>query len=199
MKRREAKALGLPRYVTGKPCKHGHFSERYTKSAQCLECLKIQSVVWREANPEKHVASMKKWWSANKDLHNVRVKRWQNLNKNKIREAAKLWAKNNPDKMKAKALRHRKKYPDAYTARAVESVASRAKRVPKWLTSGEKWMMKEAYHLSKLRTKVFGFVWEVDHIIPLRGATVSGLHVPSNLQVIPKVQNRQKRNYLFLA
>ena len=108
MKRREAKALGLSRYATGKPCKHGHFSERYTKSAQCLECLKIQNNVWREANPEKHAASMKKWWSANKELHNVRVKRWQNLNKDKIKGAAKLWVKNNPDKVKAKALRHRK-------------------------------------------------------------------------------------------
>jgi hypothetical protein len=199
MKRREAKALGLSKYVTGKPCKHGHFSERYTKSAQCLECVKAQNIVWREANPDKHVASMKKWWLNNKELHNTRVKRWQSLNKDKIKQAAKLWAKNNPDKVKEKTLRYIKKHPDAYTARAVRGVIARAKRVPKWLTSGEKWMVREAYHLSKLRTKLFGFVWEVDHILPLRGATVSGLHVPSNLQVIPKAQNRQKRNNLFLA
>ena len=81
---------------------------------------------------------------------------------------------------------------------AVASVAKRAKRVPKWLTVDDKWLLREAYGLAKLRTKMFGFVWEVDHIIPLRGKLVSGLHVPTNVQVIPKAENRRKRNH-FLA
>ena len=38
--RKDAKALGLKRYYTGKPCKYGHVAERYIKEG-CVECHKI--------------------------------------------------------------------------------------------------------------------------------------------------------------
>ena len=199
MKRAEAKLLGLKTYLTGKPCKHGHFAERYTIGAKCLDCTIVQSTMWRNANPEKYTASMRIWLENNRELHGTRVRRWQSANKDKVRADAKAWVKANPEKVKAKALRHIKKYPDAYTARSVASVAKRAKRVPMWLTSDDKWLMSEAYSLAKLRTRMFGFTWEVDHTIPLRGKLVSGLHVPKNLQVIPKQENRNKRNQYILA
>ena len=199
MKRAEAKLLGLKTYLTGKPCKHGHFSTRYTNGAKCIECTVIQSIEWRAANPEKHLSSMKKWIDNNRKLHGTRVRRWQDANKDKVCADAKAWALANPEKVKAKALRYIRKHPDAYTARAVASIAKRAKRVPQWLTPDDRWMMQEAYNLAKLRTKMFGFVWEVDHIIPLRGELVSGLHVPTNLQVIPKAENRSKRNHYSFA
>ena len=199
MRRAEAKLLGLKTYVTGKPCKHGHFAERYTIGAKCLECTVAQSTMWRSVNPKKYTESMRKWLENNRALHGTRVRRWQDANKDKFRADAKAWAAANPEKIKAKALRHIKKYPEAYTARAVASVAKRAKRVPQWLTPDDRWVMKEAYDLAKLRTRMFGFIWEVDHIIPLRGKTVSGLHVPTNLQVIPKIDNRNKRNHYLLA
>jgi hypothetical protein len=199
MKRAEAKAQGLKFYDTGKPCKHGHLSDRYASTAICVECVKISGVGRYKNNRDAQYASWRKWYEANKETHNTRVKRWQSENKDKVREDAKAWAKANPEKVKAKTLRHIKKHPEAYTARSVASVARRAKRVPQWLTLDDRWMMQEAYKLAKLRTQMFGFVWEVDHIIPLRGELVSGLHVPTNLQVLPKTENRNKRNHYFLA
>jgi hypothetical protein len=195
MKRREAKALGLDKYVTGKPCKYGHFAERYVKGSKCTKCASIQTIVWKQENPEKQIASMRKWIENNRELHNTRVKRWQEANPEKIKIVATAWAKANPEKVKAKTKRYIQRHPAEYTARAVANVAKRAKRVPTWLTINDKWMMREAYKLAKLRTDMFGFKWEVDHIIPLRGEFVSGLHVPTNLQVIPKTENREKRNY----
>ena len=199
MKKREAKAQGLKFYCTGKLCKHGHLSDRYTSTAVCVACVKIAGVGRYKNNREAQLASWRNWHKLNKNTHNTRVKRWQAANKDKVRANAKAWVTANPDKIKAKALRYIKKHPDAYTARAVASVARRAKRIPQWLTSDEKWLMREAYSLAKLRTSMFGFTWEVDHSIPLRGKLVSGLHVPTNLQVIPKQENRAKRNQYFLA
>ena len=137
---------------------------------------------------------MRKWWENNKEIHNARVKRWQTANKDKMRADAKAWQAANPDKVAAMKKRYRDAHPDKATALAVISVAKRAKRVPKWLTVDDKWMLTEAYALAKLRTKMFGFEWEVDHIIPLRGERVSGLHVPTNVRVVPKALNRAKRN-----
>lgn len=41
MERKEAIEKGLPRYFTGRPCKHGHLGERDTISAACLTCVKL--------------------------------------------------------------------------------------------------------------------------------------------------------------
>lgn len=52
----------------------------------------------------------------------------------------------------------------------------------------------EAHDLRKKRNQLTGFDWHVDHILPLKGKTVSGLHIWSNLQVIPKIINLKKGN-----
>jgi hypothetical protein len=88
-------------------------------------------------------------------------------------------------------------------AKAAANVAkyrsNKDKRTPKWLTEEDIWMISEAYELASIRTKLFGFVWEVDHIVPLRGKLVSGLHVPHNLQIIPKVDNVKKSNQFIVS
>jgi hypothetical protein len=53
---------------------------------------------------------------------------------------------------------------------------------------------EEAYRLSKLREKTTGFKWHVDHIIPLNGKNISGLHTWNNLAVIPASINLSKGN-----
>jgi len=77
-------------------------------------------------------------------------------------------------------------------------VAARKKvikqRTPKWLTEDERWMIKEVYELAALRTEMLGFSWHVDHVHPLQGNTVTGLHTPYNLQVLPGIENIKKKN-----
>ena len=72
-------------------------------------------------------------------------------------------------------------------------------RTPKWLTEDDHWMIEQTYKFAALRTKMFGFAWHVDHIVPLQGKLVSGLHVPWNLQVIPAAENISKNNNFEVA
>ena len=65
---------------------------------------------------------------------------------------------------------------------------------PAWVGKEELWLITEIYELAALRTKLFGFGWHVDHIIPLQGKLVSGLHVPENMRVIPAIENIKKKN-----
>lgn len=53
-------------------------------------------------------------------------------------------------------------------------------------------VLMEAHDLRKLRNTITGFEWHVDHIEPLRGEDICGLHIWSNLQVIPKILNLLK-------
>ena len=150
----------------------------------------------RDKQNQKRIA--KEWYERNKNLTKERARLWQVNNperKNEIRtkwrelnreqhnEINRLWNSQNKDKKAALEGKRR---------------SAKLQRTPKWLTKDDLWIIEEAYSLAQLRTNLFGFDWHVDHIIPLQGKLVSGLHVPSNIQVIPATENVKKSNkHLF--
>jgi hypothetical protein len=72
--------------------------------------------------------------------------------------------------------------------------AKKLQRTPIWVDSEEMWLIKEVYRLAEDKTKLHGFTWHVDHIIPMNGKNVSGLHTIANLQVICGIDNISKNN-----
>lgn len=104
------------------------------------------------------------------------------------------WRKQNPEKYQKSTQRYIKSNLPKLAAKANAYRSHKSNRTPKWLSDSDLWMMQEAYDLAALRTKMFGFSWHVDHIIPLRGKNVSGFHVPTNLRVIPGLENQTKGN-----
>lgn len=119
------------------------------------------------------------------------------------------WAANNPERAVAAGISYRKenaarlktetaiwrsKNKDKANAHTRKAQAKRAKRVPSWLTQDDIRDINLEYELAVWCSKVMGVKYHVDHIIPLSGKLVSGLHVPSNLQVIPAAVNLAKRN-----
>jgi hypothetical protein len=131
---------------------------------QCKSCVAEYMKKHHVLNRERIVAKAVAWVEKNRDRHN---------------EKCNKWAKDNPHKVNARTARR---------------YAAKTQATPSWLDAEHYWMITEAYNLAKLREKMLGGKWEVDHIVPLRGNVVSGLHVPWNLQVIPASQNRRKSN-----
>jgi hypothetical protein len=68
-------------------------------------------------------------------------------------------------------------------------IASQKQRTPKW---ADLKAIKAFYDTSQWVTEVTGLEHHVDHIIPLNGRLVSGLHVAENLRVLPGPENLAK-------
>lgn len=65
--RQQAKDLGLPRYFTGKPCKHGHVANRTTRDGHCVECGYEKCRRYFRDNREKVAIRQRVWVAANPD------------------------------------------------------------------------------------------------------------------------------------
>ena len=80
----------------------------------------------------------------------------------------------------------------------IEAARNAAKRSasPNWITGEMRAEIAAFYRQSEELSALTGVKHEVDHIVPLRGKTVCGLHLPWNLQVIPAHENRRKSNVL---
>jgi hypothetical protein len=97
-------------------------------------------------------------------------------NRQALRATATRWQQNNQGKETAK--RH----------------TAKMKRRPKWLSKQQLEEIKDFYVMAKELESIFPWKQHVDHVIPLQGKTVSGLHVPWNLQIIPASWNISKGN-----
>lgn len=177
MKKLENRVVALQEgkkfYFTGKPCKYGHIAQRVVRNHQCHECRKLEDRLRKAAN--YHVDIFKSRKEARQRylvdpnrkeiLKRSRIKNRSTVNKNK-RE----WGKRNRDFTRAANAYHR---------------ALKMQRTPIW---ANKQQIRNIYK----QAKNLGMV--VDHIIPLRGRTVSGLHVETNLQLLTKEENLRKTN-----
>lgn len=81
-----------------------------------------------------------------------------------------------------------------YYARNAIRRSMRISASPSWLTPEDKEAMASLYAQAQQLSASTEEVWHVDHVVPLQGKTVCGLHVPWNLQVITATENLAKNN-----
>lgn len=74
----------------------------------------------------------------------------------------------------------------------------RAKRFERMMPWANRLSIRDFYVLAQKLTYETGIPHEVDHVIPLQGKKVSGLHVENNLRVVPMTVNRSKHNHYEL-
>lgn len=98
----------------------------------------------------------------------------------------------NKEQIRAQRKARIKEFPEIRREYVAKRRARKLNATPKWLSKEDDFLITEIYHIAQLRTKLTNVHWHVDHILPLRGKLVSGLHVPNNLQVITAMDNFKK-------
>jgi len=141
-----------------------------------------KSKLWRENNKERYANQMKNYYEKNKELLKQRTIDWTKQNKSRKKTTDKRWRESNPEKYSASMKRYK---------------VSKKNRTPSWLTS-EQHDQIESFYEAAFAFRIFtGLEYHVDHIVPLQGKTVSGLHVPANLQVLQSSDNLKKSNLFW--
>jgi len=120
---------------------------------------------WRITNAEYDQQRQLAWRQANPEYQ----ARWAAANKEKINARKRVWARQNRAKLRRKELAQK---------------FARRRACPPWA--------ERAPLLAFYRACPPGF--HVDHVIPLRGKLVCGLHCLDNLQYLPAQINLQKAN-----
>lgn len=75
--REEAKARGLKRYFTGKPCERGHVAERYVSARACLGCHDINGKSYREVHRDKIKERSRQWYLTHKEHSRKLGRAWR--------------------------------------------------------------------------------------------------------------------------
>ena len=185
--RKEAKLTKAKYYFTGNPCKHGHISLRKTKG-NCVECMKVES-----ANPSE--ARKKYFTKYNKsEAGQAAKRRYYEANKEDV--IARAIARPDADKHRYR-MNYKKNDPDKFRELMGLRQRRRKQATPKWLTATHKMEIRLKYRLARELSRITGIKYVVDHIIPMFGKTVCGLHVPWNLDVITHSENSKKSNKLL--
>lgn len=184
-----------------------HSSTRgiFGRSAHCIDCHRAGGRAWYAKNREKVKQSVKKWVSENPDKRRANASRWASAfaakNPGIIAGRNRKWNSENPEKRAAASKAWHEANADKTLAwrRANASTlrAQDARRRAAKLRATPVWADHEAISLIYAEAVRRGM--EVDHIVPLMGKNVRGLHVEYNMQLLTRKQNATKGNRLARA
>ncbi len=152
-------------------------------SRLCKVCDNQAKRQWRELNKEKYQASNKEYHSKNREKINSKSAEWRKDNREAFLESMRKWREKNKHRQAQHAMRYN---------------ASKLGATPSWLTGEQLTEMNSKYlEMVELNREHGKNSFHVDHVVPLKGKDVCGLHVPWNLEVKTSYENISKGNRTY--
>lgn len=147
--------------------------------SQCRDCLNFKrrenyKVEFEKINEVNH-----DWYRNNTEQRLASMRVYRDLNPNIIKSGIIDWVERN------RGLKN--SINACYKAAKIQ-------RTPRWLSKKDKEVITMFYEFASELSIQTGIEYHVDHIIPLQGKNISGLHVPSNLQFLTESENCIKSN-----
>jgi uncharacterized Zn finger protein (UPF0148 family) len=155
--------------------KHGYINK-------CKVCHNDASAKWVQNNKDRKREIARNWVKRNKEKARENSNSWFMENKERHKEVCTRWVVNNRAKVNHLAGKRR---------------AAKLRAMPKWLTEEQLNEIKVIYIEAKRLESLDYIPRHVDHIIPLQGKDICGLHVPWNLQILTAEENRKKHNSII--
>jgi hypothetical protein len=154
-----------------------------------------QAKEWRLNNLDRCVKNARKWRDANIERCKVKDKAWKEANPELVFKYEKTSYYKNQKKRIAKTKKWQLANPEK--AAIIKRVCHANRRAAK-LRASVSWKNKDkikAIYKEAIRlTELTGIAFHVDHIVPLKGKFVTGLHCEANLQILPAYENMAKSN-----
>lgn len=172
----------------GRPCKNCGMTKKYSANWTCVNCSHARKRASIASDPADNKERCRRYYRENKEKCRASNNKWASENRDRLAAAAKLWRAENAEKLRVhrRVWVERNRGKSLAIRRAVQSrrEASKIMATPKWADMSEILRFYEntppGHH--------------VDHIVPLRGRNVCGLHVLDNLQYLPASENVSKGN-----
>lgn len=176
-----------------RPCRNGHLSVRYKSNGACWACQDARRKKYRETEKgaSKERASRRKSYQDRRCEMQEKARQWNAANPGSAAKASKNWRENNKEKQRSYSYRYVRENKDRKACLSALYTKRKEKATPAWADLEK---ISDFYRLANSLTVETGIKHEVDHVIPIKGKNVCGLHVHENLQVITERDNRIKYN-----
>jgi hypothetical protein len=166
--------------------------ENHCKKQKCPAAIKINSFVYYLKNIERIKIKDKSY----RDSDVGRATRNAHRSRKDVRAAAtagkRKWNIANPERKRQAYLKFMANNKALVCSYAAKRRAKIKQAMPSWLTPDHISQINAVYVEARRLEKETGVVYHVDHIVPLEGGVVCGLHVPWNLRAIPGTENLRR-------
>lgn len=156
---------------------------------QCIPCRVANAKEWIVNNRERYNKRIRDDRAVNPEKYKKWAKAYQTADVEHYRAIKRKWVEKNPEKRAEITAKYSKSNPHKILAQVRQRMAIKLRAIPAW---SDPKAVELIYQKAAELSKKLAVTFEVDHVVPLRGKTVCGLHCEANMQLLGRTENRKK-------